>query len=115
MTVAKMAGHQRRLIRRVLLQESPSCYWCSRRLDESTATIEHFIPWSYGGTHRIANLTLACHRCNTGRNDRTPTAEEYRQWKARDRSWAIEEYERLKQIAFKERFRRRQLGSSPGE
>jgi len=33
-----------------------------------SASIEHIIPLSRGGSHTWDNVELLCHRCNTGRN-----------------------------------------------
>jgi 5-methylcytosine-specific restriction endonuclease McrA len=33
--------------------------------------IEHIVPRSRGGTDRVSNLTLACHRCNRAKGNRT--------------------------------------------
>lgn len=36
----------------------------------SSATIEHIVPRSHGGTDAIANLAIACARCNIGKGHR---------------------------------------------
>jgi hypothetical protein len=45
------------------------CYWCDQKVRKETgwqnsATIEHLIPSSQGGSNRLVNLVCACHRCN---------------------------------------------------
>jgi 5-methylcytosine-specific restriction endonuclease McrA len=36
----------------------------------SRATIEHIVPQAHGGTDALANLALACARCNQGKGHR---------------------------------------------
>jgi hypothetical protein len=40
------------------------CCYCPAVLDVCTATIEHFVPITSGGTNHLANLSLACRGCN---------------------------------------------------
>lgn len=46
------------------------------------ATLEHVIPISRGGTHSFDNASLACHSCNTSKNNK-PLLE-WLEWKAGD-------------------------------
>lgn len=46
------------------------------------ATLEHVIPISRGGTHTFDNASLACHSCNTSKNNK-PLLE-WLEWKAGD-------------------------------
>ena len=55
-----------------LLRENFSCYWCRDSLDRSTATIDHVIPLSKGGTNGGDNLVLACETCNHDRRNDLP-------------------------------------------
>ncbi len=41
-----------------------TCCYCQTALDETTATLEHFLSLTHGGTNHIANLGLACQLCN---------------------------------------------------
>lgn len=45
--------------------------WCSKPLsvDHPEATLEHVIPRSRLGSHRLENLILACSHCNNARRD----------------------------------------------
>lgn len=57
-------ARKRRLIKKYGLR----CFWCGKRLTPKTATIEHLLPQSKGGTHSFDNLRLACYACNHGRS-----------------------------------------------
>lgn len=46
------------------------------------ATLEHIYPISRGGSHTFLNSALACHECNTSKNDKT--VAEWEVWKAGD-------------------------------
>lgn len=43
------------------------CCWCDGHLEPSTATIEHIIPRSLGGSNELKNLDMACIPCNVAR------------------------------------------------
>jgi 5-methylcytosine-specific restriction endonuclease McrA len=60
-----------------LLADDPRCYWCKKPLDASTATLDHIIPLSKGGTNGIDNLTLACEDCNQSRDNELPAQTEW--------------------------------------
>lgn len=53
--------------RRRLLKNDPHCRWCGCELNAETATVEHIVPRSQGGSNRADNLTLACEPCNRKR------------------------------------------------
>lgn len=45
------------------------CYWCNHGMRpefgfQNSATIEHLLPRSHGGSNRVDNLQSACARCN---------------------------------------------------
>ncbi|WP_053236426.1 HNH endonuclease [Sandaracinus amylolyticus] len=51
------------------------CIHCNARVvveesGETIATIEHIEPTTHGGTDDVANLALACARCNQGKGAR---------------------------------------------
>jgi 5-methylcytosine-specific restriction endonuclease McrA len=51
------------------------CHWCKQemRLDQgfmNSATFEHMIPQSQGGSNERWNLVIACYRCNSMRADK---------------------------------------------
>ena len=66
-------------------RQNGRCIWCEREMARGErgkelpgphiATIEHMTPVAEGGTGEVANLALACRRCNEQRN--TTTAEEW--------------------------------------
>jgi len=56
-----------RWIKRQLLEQDPHCKWCGATLTAKTATLEHVIPLSVGGTNDPNNIALACAACNNKR------------------------------------------------
>lgn len=61
-------------IRNYLLEKhSRKCFYCDKEV--STFEVEHMIPKARGGSNRIDNLTLSCHKCNQKKG--TLTAEEF--------------------------------------
>jgi hypothetical protein len=64
-------------IKRQMLDADPHCKWCRCLLTEATATIEHMVPLTVGGTNERSNLALACEGCNQARgHDATLTPAE---------------------------------------
>lgn len=59
------------------------CYWCTKQLDEWSATKEHLTPVSRGGRNDIANIVPACRPCNEKKGAKT--AEEYLAYRERAR------------------------------
>lgn len=60
------------MIRNRLIRVHPYCGYCGRRVGRNTATLDHAIPVSRGGTDDLSNLVLACRPCNEAKADRTP-------------------------------------------
>ena len=56
-----------------ILRADPRCFWCRRNLTIETATFEHIIPLSRGGTNGRDNEAIACEDCNKGRGNKLPT------------------------------------------
>lgn len=56
----KMSKHRERL-----LKIDPTCKYCGIILTVETATIDHVIPMSKGGTNAKDNLVLSCQKCNS--------------------------------------------------
>lgn len=46
-----------------------NCHYCGCNLNEATATVDHFVPRSSGGTNEPDNLVAACLTCNTTKKD----------------------------------------------
>lgn len=63
--------------KRVLLRKDPHCKWCKTELVFATATLDHVIPLSRGGSDGMDNTVLACDPCNVRRKNEI-TAEELR-------------------------------------
>lgn len=55
---------QKRLLKRRLMGCDPYCFWCREQLTSRTATLDHVLPISVGGTHEDHNIVLACGPCN---------------------------------------------------
>lgn len=57
-------------VREYLLEKwERQCAYCGAK--EVPLEVEHIMPRSHGGSHRVSNLTLACHACNQ-RKDHQP-------------------------------------------
>jgi hypothetical protein len=72
------ARHRRRSHKRFRLQALqvyPYCQWCQCPLTRQTATTDHLVPLSRGGSNGWDNLCLACRRCNQGRKNNLPDKE----------------------------------------
>lgn len=54
-----------------LLREAAECFYCGCALDETTGTLDHYIPRSRGG-RGAANFRLACFGCNNEKGDLMP-------------------------------------------
>lgn len=65
---------QMRKHRKRMLPKDPHCRWCRRELTEETATVEHIVPRSLGGSNRADNLALACKPCNQTRGGKAVDA-----------------------------------------
>lgn len=51
-------------------RERGRCAYCRRVLASAEADYDHLIPKSEGGERTLANLALACRRCNVARGNR---------------------------------------------
>ena len=67
-----LAGYE--LKEYLLLKWGHRCAYCKQT--GVPLQVEHLVPKSRGGSHRVSNLTLACERCNQKKGNRT--AEELR-------------------------------------
>lgn len=76
------------------------CSYCGILLNESTATVDHILPFAVGGFHCIKNAVLACKGCNHRKGRKT--FEEFLSERARkqrrkifDRVWKRRKARRL--------------------
>ena len=46
------------------------CAYCGKKLSRYTATIDHIIPLSRGGTDFKWNLVWCCHKCNQSKGSK---------------------------------------------
>jgi 5-methylcytosine-specific restriction endonuclease McrA len=53
----------------LLVKYAYQCAYCSKM--NTPFEVDHILPRSRGGSHRISNLCLACHACNQEKGDRT--------------------------------------------
>ncbi len=57
-------------VRAYLLEKwKHKCAYCGKK--NIPLEIEHIVPKIKGGTNRVSNLTIACHKCNQKKGDRT--------------------------------------------
>lgn len=52
-----------------MVRDGPLCWMCGIELTMDTATLDHIIPRSKGGTFALVNLRLACSPCNNKRGN----------------------------------------------
>lgn len=62
-----------RCVRPLIL--SGPCAYCGG----AATDVDHIVPQSRGGAHRMGNLAPACGRCNSEKSNRTP--EEWKAWR----------------------------------
>ena len=65
-----MSSAFKRQVKAQRLASKPICHYCGVALSADTATLEHIVPRSIGGTHSPYNVVLACGPCNAKRADR---------------------------------------------
>lgn len=58
--------------RRVLEASGFKCAYCNCALTEKTATRDHAVPLTRGGSNDISNVVVACQKCNSTKYNRTP-------------------------------------------
>jgi 5-methylcytosine-specific restriction endonuclease McrA len=78
-TPKKSKTRKRRL---KLFRKNPLCHWCKKMMTMGhgsdgrclprTATLDHLIPQSKGGSNFPENIVLACHECNNKRGNSMP-------------------------------------------
>ncbi len=79
-----LTPEERRIVmqhRRVLLKLDPRCSYCGIQLTRKSATIDHIVPKSKGGSSSEFNLALACKPCNGRKADAVfADAEQVTNW-----------------------------------
>lgn len=60
------------------------CFYCGRPLTDQ-AQVDHILPWSKVAIDGLANLVLACARCNLSKSDRLPSPTHVQRALARGR------------------------------
>lgn len=60
---------KRREHRRKLLARDPHCFYCRVELTAESATLDHLVPRSLGGSTSPGNLRLCCHECQRTKAD----------------------------------------------
>ena len=68
---ANLSAARKRAAKRALMRlYGPSCARCGR----GGTTIDHIVPLSRGGTHRLSNLQLLCEECNSAKSNHSDAA-----------------------------------------
>jgi hypothetical protein len=70
--MARRKAKTQRRFRLHALSLHPYCRWCQCPLTRDTATADHLVPLSRGGSNDWANLCLACLGCNQSRQNKLP-------------------------------------------
>ena len=56
----------------IFRRDNHTCQYCSCKLSDTSATIDHVIPKSIGGQHRWDNIVACCLKCNRKKGNKTP-------------------------------------------
>jgi len=56
----------------IYLRDNGSCQYCATKLSFNSATVDHVIPKSRGGSNLWENVVLACEKCNQKKGARSP-------------------------------------------
>lgn len=70
---ARRRSRTQKRFREHALRAHPFCRWCQCPLEPGTATTDHVVPLSRGGSNHRDNLCLACLPCNQERQNRLPS------------------------------------------
>lgn len=57
----------------VLYKYRNACYWCGEYANE----VDHIIPVSRGGSHKMSNLVACCKKCNSLKNIKERTGQKW--------------------------------------
>lgn len=53
-------------------RDNATCHLCHQHVPRPQATLDHIVALNNGGTDHPTNLALACHSCNSNRQDNPP-------------------------------------------
>lgn len=70
--MSNTTAERKRLIVRLIERDGDQCHYCGVHLEQNDrdiykhngVSIDHIVPQIAGGSSRIANLVLACRKCN---------------------------------------------------
>jgi 5-methylcytosine-specific restriction endonuclease McrA len=62
---------RKQVVKTLKKRDGDKCLWCQRKLSWRTATLDHLICRTHGGSDWPGNLALACRRCNNKRGQMT--------------------------------------------
>jgi 5-methylcytosine-specific restriction endonuclease McrA len=65
----------------IYLRDSYSCLYCSARVNNNTATMDHVVQLSKGGKTTWENIATACSPCNTRKEDKMHMKPMYQPYK----------------------------------
>jgi hypothetical protein len=101
------SSRQRRKIKSYLIyRDGLHCKYCNKPMERKQATVDHFVPvkmWQSwlavdGDNDTIANLVLACQRCNLIKGNKSPVGFEIR---PAPTNWRLKMYIRLRRYVTK--------------
>lgn len=55
-----------------LARQKNKCYYCGKKLKDEKWHADHVVPLSRNGSDDIANIVIACPKCNQRKNDKLP-------------------------------------------
>lgn len=56
----------------IILRDKQICQYCGKVCEKSESTVDHILPDSRGGKTSFLNCVLACKKCNSKKEDKTP-------------------------------------------
>lgn len=66
------SSRKRELRHDLYVRYSGKCAYCGKPTTKSAGTVDHYIPWSLGGTNEQGNLRWSCYSCNQLKGDLPP-------------------------------------------
>ena len=65
----------------VFLRDEYRCQYCSKQVNQKSATLDHVLPQSHGGKSDWLNCTTACNLCNSKKGNDKSIVPESKPWK----------------------------------